>query len=158
MSQRITVNEMAMRVARAMAERSEDPWTKVGAVALTFDNRIFATAYNGLMPGFNMAKLFRYLNVEGGTNEDETEVEEAELDRLRGLRLPFMCHAEQNLCSLIKRGRGLWCVITVMPCPSCLLLLAAHGIQRVVYDKEYARDKRAEQIAEFYDIQLVKHA
>lgn len=133
-----------------MALRSEDPWTKVGAVALTDDNRIIATAYNGLLPGVRFQDLI-----------DQTEKEyglPAGPEILRDLRLPYMIHAEQNLCSLIKRGEASWCVVTVCPCPSCLLLLACHGIKKIVYLDEYGRDNSAVKIAEFYNIDLCKYA
>lgn len=140
---RPSVEEIAMQVACVMATRSEDPWTQVGAVALTADNRIIATAYNGLLPGISMDNLGRFFKI--GTKSPD----------MRELRLPFMVHAEQNLCSLIKRGEATWCVTTVCPCPSCLLLLACHGIKKIVYLSEYGRDNSAHEIAKFYNLELI---
>jgi len=138
MVNRPTVQEIAERIAVVMALRSEDPWTKVGAVALTDDNRIIATAYNGLLPGVSLNAVWKHTNKSPD----------------REYRLPYMIHAEQNLCSLIKRGEASWCVVTICPCPSCLLLLACHGIKKIVYLDDYARDNRAIEVAKFYNIEL----
>lgn len=138
---RPTVEQVAIQIAAVMAMRSEDPWTKVGAVALTDDNRIIATAYNGLLPRVELRYLWEHLDC-------------AHSEANRDARLPFMVHAEQNLCSLIKRGEASWCVITHCPCPSCLLLLACHGIKKIVYLDAYARDNRAVDVAKFYNIEL----
>lgn len=134
MMSRISVIEMSLEVARSMAKRSEDSWTKVGAVALTSDNRIIATAYNGLLSTFT----FNFTMYP------------------RETRLPYMVHAEQNLCSLIKRGEASWCVITHNPCSSCLLLLASHGIRKIYYNIEYERDQHSQDVAKFYGIELIK--
>lgn len=141
--------QIAMQVAQVMATRSEDPFTKVGCVALTKDNRMIATAYNGLLPGVTWMQLAKFIDPIPEVEENperEKQVREA--------RLPFMVHAEQNLCSLIRRYNAQKCVTTVCPCPSCLLLLAAHGIKEVYYAAVYNRDKRAIDIAKFYDITL----
>jgi len=138
--------EITAVVARTMETRSEDPWTQVGAVALTSDNRIIATAYNGMLPKYCVSDLENWFGV--GINEPA----------MRDLRLAYMIHAEQNLCSLIKRGEATWCVTTVCPCPSCLLLLACHGIKKIVYLDDYARDNGAVAIAEFYNIDLCQYA
>lgn len=135
---RKTMTQTAIEVALSMEGRSEDPWTKVGAVALTSDNRIIATAYNGLLPGIELCQV---LSMRGKIEE-------------RDFRLPFMVHAEQNLCSLIRRGEATWVVTTVCPCPSCLLLLACHGVKKIVYIRDYARDNRTMEIAKFYSIEM----
>ena len=148
---RISVIDMAMRIAETCALRSEDPWTKVGAVGLTSDNRIVATAYNGLLPGFKMNELWKHLNVPEITLEKDCIGRE--------WRLNYMLHAEQNLCSLVRRGE-LHCVcVTHRPCPSCLLLLATHGVGEIYYLEEYGRDVNghAHGIAKFYNLNLQKY-
>lgn len=147
--------DVAVTVARTMETRSEDPWTKVGAVALTSDNRIIATAYNGLLPNMDIHVLFGHLEPHGFLCDNAGFPVE---NHLRAERLPYMIHAEQNLCSLIKRGEATWCVTTVCPCPSCLLLLACHGIKKIVYLDDYARDNSAVNIAKFYNIDLCQYA
>ena len=49
---RLSIPEYAMALAHVASMRSEDPYRKVGAAALDFDNRVIGTAYNGLAPGF----------------------------------------------------------------------------------------------------------
>lgn len=138
MEGRITKIEWALRVAEVTAYRSEDPYQKVGAVALTEDGRVIATAYNGLLPGV-----------------DATD----EFWKDRDFRLAYMVHAEQNLCSLIKRGEAVTVASTLSPCLSCLLLMAAHGIKRIAYRDEYKRPgaERVHEIANFYGIKLEHH-
>jgi deoxycytidylate deaminase len=141
----------AMDVARAMALRSEDPYCQVGAVALTKDNRIIATAYSGLLPGVGWDMLQMHLRQNSGKSSIFTKDSD-----LRNARLPFMVHAEQNLCSLIRRNEATLTVVTVMPCASCTLLLAVHGIRRIVFLQEYARDQAAFDLAKFYGMSISK--
>ena len=82
---RISIPRYAMALAHVASLRSEDPYRKVGAAALDHDNRVIATAYNGLAPGFNAPDGF-WSDREG--------------------RQKFMLHAEINLCSLFKRGEA----------------------------------------------------
>ena len=116
---RIGIPEYAMKLARIAAMRSEDPFRKVGAVGLTEDNRIVALAYNGLAPG-EMA-------VPGFWEDREA-------------RRKFMIHAEQNLCSLVRRNEMRRVAVTTLPCESCASLLAAHGVREVFYADEYPGD------------------
>ena len=149
---RISVPDLGFIIARAMAGRSEDPWTKVGAVGFTVDNRIVATAYNGLLPGFEFPKLREHVL--------NNSVSAALLDgdrTVRDFRLPFMVHAEQNLCSLVDRNVLHWVCVTHRPCSSCLLLLATHGVRKILYLEEYGRDPVAEDVAEFYNLELTKY-
>jgi Cytidine and deoxycytidylate deaminase zinc-binding region len=55
---RLAIPEYAMALAHVASLRSEDPYRKVGAVALDFDNRVIGTAYNGLAPGYNASAEF----------------------------------------------------------------------------------------------------
>ena len=129
--ERINIIEWALQIAEVTASRSEDPYKKVGAVAVSHENRVIATAYNGLAPGVNAPPKFW---------ED------------RDKRLPYMIHAEQNLCSLIKRGHASFVAMTLSPCGDCLKLLCAHGIQRIYFREFYQRDQSAMKIAEFYQL------
>jgi len=149
-TKRSSVVECAMNVALEMADRSEDPWTKVGAVALTADHRFIATAYNGLLPGYEMSKVFDFVRPSEGSPSFQDNV-------IREFRLPFVVHCEQNLCSLFKRNEAIHCVINISPCASCMLLLAAHGIKKVTYLYDYQRGSIAKKVAEFYHLELVKY-
>ncbi len=55
---RISIAQYAMALAHVASLRSEDPFRKVGAAALDFDNRVIGTAYNGLAPGFDAPEGF----------------------------------------------------------------------------------------------------
>ena len=107
---RISIPRYAMALAHVASLRSEDPYRKVGAAALDHDNRVIATAYNGLAPGFNAPDDF-WADREG--------------------RQKFMLHAEINLCSLFRRGEAKIVATTTMPCTAFMQTLCAYGIKEV---------------------------
>lgn len=129
---RLSILEYAMALAEVASLRSEDPYRKVGAVALDFDNRVIGTAYNGLAPGYNAADGFW----------DDREA-----------RRKFMLHAEVNLCSLFTRGAARLVACTTMPCTSCMQMLCAYGIKQVVYGEAYPQSE-APLLASHYGIEL----
>jgi len=131
---RLTIPEYAMALAHVASLRSEDPFRKVGAVAIDFDNRVIGTAYNGLAPGYN------------ATDDFWAD---------RDARRKFMLHAEVNLCSLFTRGNVKLVACTTKPCTSCMQMLCAYGIREVYYREDYL-DSEAGTIAERYGIQLVQ--
>jgi dCMP deaminase len=115
----------AMRMAIAAATASPDPSRKVGAVAMTAENRIIATGYNGLRPGFDIHPS-----------------EESAWWLNDNNRRQFVLHAEENLCSLFRRGEVELVAVTTAPCLTCARLLVAHGVKTVVYGETYATDER----------------
>ena len=123
-----------MALAHVASLRSEDPFRKVGAAALDFDNRVIATAYNGLAPGFDAPEGFW----------DD-----------RDARQKFMLHAEINLCSLFKRGEVKLVASTTMPCTACMQTLCAYGVREIYYRDIY-KASDAPEIAELYGIRLVQ--
>ncbi len=129
---RLTIPQYAMSLAHVASLRSEDPYRKVGAAALDFDNRVIGTAYNGLAPGYNAPGEFW----------DD-----------RAARQKFMLHAEVNLCSLFTRGQARVIATTTMPCTACMQTLCAYGIQEIYYDDVY-KASDAPIIAERYGIKL----
>lgn len=116
---RLDIDSYVMLLACIARLRSEDPYLKVGAVALSEDNRVIGTAYNGLAPGVNKPPSFW---------------------ADRAARLPFLIHAEINLCSLFERGAAHTVAATTMPCPSCAAVLIAHKVKRVLWGSRYHRD------------------
>ena len=128
---RISWAEYAIKIATVAAERSEDPFQKVGACALDFNHRVIGVAYNGLASG---------VIPPDGFWED------------RDLRRPFMIHAEANLLSLFERNKCKLLACTLLPCSSCATLIAAHGIKEVIYKEVYNRDQKALDIFNFYKI------
>jgi dCMP deaminase len=132
---RISFEEYAMRLAKVAAMRSEDPRRKVGAIAFDSNRRVIATGYNGLAPGITPPPDF--------WSE-------------RDPRMKFMLHAEANLCSLFKRGKAKLVVCTTMPCTSCMQLLVAHDVKKILYDEPY--DSDAPEIARLYNIELIQYS
>lgn len=70
--------------------------------------------------------------------------------------MKFMLHAEANLCSLFKRGKAKLVVCTTMPCTSCMQLLVAHDVKKILYDEPY--DSDAPEIARLYNIELIQYS
>lgn len=123
-----------MKLAQTAALRSEDKFRKVGAVAVDKNNRIVAAAYNGLPAGFDPSDNFW----------DD-----------RDARQKYMLHAEQNLCSLFKRGDVTTVFCTTMPCTECMKLLIAHDVKKIYYSEDYAVSS-ARELAEKFDITLTQ--
>jgi dCMP deaminase len=121
-----------MALAHVASLRSEDPYRKVGAAALDFDNRVIGTAYNGLAPGYDPDPAFW---------------------ADREARQKFMLHAEINLCSLFKRGEAKIVATTTMPCTACMQTLCAYGIKEIYFQEIYHASD-APQIATLYGIHL----
>ncbi len=131
-STRITIPQYAMALAEVASLRSEDPFRKVGAVAIDHANRVIGTAYNGLAPGFDASGDF-WVDREA--------------------RQKFMLHAEVNLCSLFTRGTVRLVAVTTKPCTSCMQMLCAYGIQEIYYRDDYAGSE-ADALAEMYGVKL----
>jgi len=133
-SGRISIPAYAMALAHVASMRSEDPYRKVGAVAIDFANRVIGTAYNGLAPGFDPPPGF--------------------WDN-RMARQKYMLHAEVNLCSLFTRGTVKLVAVTTQPCTSCMQMLCAYGIKEVYYRDVYETSE-AQAIAGMYGVSLVQ--
>jgi dCMP deaminase len=132
MSDRISIPRYAMALAHVASLRSEDPYRKVGAAALDFENRVIGTAYNGLAPGYDPPPGFW----------DNREA-----------RQKFMLHAEVNLCSLFRRGEAKLVATTTMPCTACMQTLCAYGIREIYFRDIYDKSD-APEIAEMYGVRL----
>ncbi len=133
-SSRIAVPEYAMALAHVASLRSEDPFRRVGAVAIDHANRVIGTAYNGLAPGFQAPPGFW----------DDREA-----------RQKYMLHAEVNLCSLFTRGSVKLVAVTTKPCTACMQMLCAYNIQEIYYRDDYERSD-ADAIAKLYGVRLVQ--
>jgi dCMP deaminase len=129
---RLSWEEYALKIADVGALRSEDAFVAVGACALDYSNKVIGVAYNGLASGKVVPKNF--------WND-------------RDNRRPFMIHAEVNLLSLFKRGECKMIASTLLPCSSCATMIAAYGIQKVVFKDVYDRDAKAIEIFDFYGIE-----
>ena len=131
-AERLSIPQYAMALAHVASLRSEDPYRKVGAAALDFDNRVIGTAYNGLAPGYNP------------TSEFWAD---------REARQKFMLHAEVNLCSLFRRGEVKIVATTTMPCTACMQTLCAYGVKEIYYREVY-HVSDAPEIAALYGVKL----
>jgi dCMP deaminase len=132
MASRLSIPQYAMSLAHVASLRSEDPFRKVGAVAIDRANRVIGTAYNGLAPGFD---------APDGFWED------------RDARQKFMLHAEVNLCSLFTRNSARVIACTTKPCTSCMQMLCAYGVQEIYYRDDYEKSD-AGAIAALYEVRL----
>ncbi len=131
MSERISWEEYALKIAEVASLRSEDKFVKVGSCALDYSNRVIGVAYNGLASG---------VKVEDSFWND------------RDKRRPYMIHAEVNLLSLFKRGECSLLACTLLPCSCCASMIASYGIKKVVYRDVYFRDDKALDIFKFNGI------
>lgn len=129
---RIGIPEYAMVLAHVASLRSEDPFRKVGAVAIDHSNRVIGTAYNGLAPGYD---------APDGFWDD------------RDARRRFMLHAEVNLCSLFTRGKARVIACTTKPCTSCMQMLCAYNVEEIYFRDDYEASE-ANAIAELYGVTL----
>ncbi len=129
---RLSIPQYAMALAHVASLRSEDPYRKVGAAALDFDNRVIGTAYNGLAPGFD---------APDGFWDD------------RDARQKYMLHAEVNLCSLFRRGEVKLVATTTMPCTACMQTLCAYGVREIYYRDAYQASE-APEVAALYGVKL----
>jgi len=137
--QRPTWNEYALKLAHTAAERSEDPWLQVGAVALRADNSVAGIGYNGAPPSVNI-------------NWNDRE-------QRRG----YVLHAELNALRYTTTAemRNGWLAVTHLPCQECLKTVAAYGVTRVIYqhglDPETYDAAIIQNVATVFNITLEKH-
>lgn len=110
---RLSKEELAIALAYTASKGSESPWTKVGACILRHDNSIAGIGFNGCPPGIEI----------DWSNRDEA--------RIRTI------HSEINALAYIKPGEGKLLACTMMPCPTCLNVIARYGIKKVLYCENY---------------------
>ena len=132
-SKRLNWDEYALKLAFDAAERSEDPYIRVGACGLSKKNRTLGTGYNGLAPNVNVSAEFW---------ED------------RDYRRTYMIHAEVNFFSHKSHKKCHLLACTLLPCSACATLIVANGVKRVVYGETYNRDTKALDIFKFYNIEV----
>ena len=114
-----------MCLAWVASLRSEDPFHRVGCVALNHSNRVIATGYNGLKPGQTLTDA-QWMDREG--------------------RLQHVIHAERNALSLCSPGEIRTLAVTTLPCPACAEAVIDHGVKLILYGKPYHRDSSSLEI------------
>jgi len=127
-SQRPSIEQIMMEVARTMAQRSTCSRLSVGAV-IAKDGRIVSTGYNGAPAGMPHCP----------PKDEHTQPCESEI------------HAETNALLYAARagirteGAMLFC--THAPCAPCARLVAAGGIVKVYYGDTYRSERGLEELA-----------
>jgi dCMP deaminase len=115
MINRISFEEMYMRMAEAVASRSSATKRKVGAIAVHDDGSIISIGYNG-------------------TPAETCNIcEDPETNKT----YPWVIHAEDNL---IRKNKDLFdstVYITLAPCSDCAIILLRAGVKRVYYREWY---------------------
>lgn len=129
---RLSWPEYAMELAKAAALRSEDPYKKVGACILRYDNTVAAIGYNGAPPGIEI----------NWSDRDE--------------RRRRVSHAEAAALRYIKPHEAKLIAVTLRPCSECIKNIAMYGIKEVYYDECYERDDFAVNLANEFGITLQK--
>ena len=128
---RLTWVQYALKLAAVAAERSEDPFLKVGACLLRHDKSVAGLGYNGAPSNVE-------LNWE---NRDHRRVR--------------VIHAETNAWRYITPGECELLACTHLPCNECLRNIAAYGIKKVAFNDIYNRDISSLTIASEFDIELM---
>lgn len=129
---RLNWPEYAMELAKAASLRSEDPYRKVGACILRYDNTVAAIGYNGAPPGVEI------------NWEDRDE------------RRRRVSHAESAALRYIKPHEGKLIAVTLRPCSECIKNIAMYGIKEVYFHDTYDRDDFSVGLAKEFNIQLIK--
>lgn len=109
MQRKLSLAEYGIVLARAAAQRSEDPYHRVGAALIRYDKTVAAVGYNGPPSGVNI-------------NWSQ-----------RDARRPYVVHAEANALRYVKPGEVHFMATTMMPCSTCLLAAKSYGIDLIVY-------------------------
>ncbi|HIZ76210.1 MAG TPA: dCMP deaminase family protein [Firmicutes bacterium] len=136
-----------MDMAKVAASRSTCLRRQVGAVAVSPDNRILGTGYNGALPGTPHCEetgcLRQQMNIPSGERQEICRAQ----------------HAEANICNIAARYgiplEGATIYVTNQPCVTCMKAIITSGIKRIVYEGDYP-DAFAVRIAEEAGIELVK--
>lgn len=140
-------DEYFMEMARVAASRSTCLRREVGAVAVSPDNRILGTGYNGALPGTPHCEttgcIRQQMNIPSGERQEICRAQ----------------HAEANICNIAARYgialEGSTIYVTNQPCVTCMKAIITSGIKRIVYEGDYP-DDFAVKIAAEAGIELVK--
>lgn len=127
--------QYALELAKTASIRSEDPYVKVGAVAVRYDYSIAGVGYNGAPSGIEI----------DWSNREE--------------RRHKVIHAEANCLRYCRPGEIFFLAVTMQPCCKCITLIASYGIRKVIFTNlltdEEERAKSFNLLNE-YQIQIIK--
>jgi dCMP deaminase len=127
---RLSWHEYALKLANVATKRSEDPYHKVGACVLRWDNSVAGVGYNGPPAGINI-------------NWDD-----------RDERRPKVVHAEANAFRYAQPDEVYLLACTLLPCRSCIQLAASYGITEIVYKNTYIYDDVSLNLCKEFGIKL----
>jgi dCMP deaminase len=106
-------HEYFINLARAVAQKSKDPSSQVGAVIVDQDNRVVSTGYNGMVAG----------------------ADESFFTWVRPMKYHLVIHAELNAVLYARRElKGCRIYVTHGPCENCLKHVLQAGIREVYYE------------------------
>lgn len=143
---RETWDEYFMKIAHQVSSRSTCRRRKVGAVAVSQENRILGTGYNGALPGAphcdDVGCLREKLGIPSGQRQEICRAQ----------------HAEANVCNIAARYgvalAGATIYVTAQPCTTCVKAMVTSGIKKVVFDSDYP-DELARELAREAGMELV---
>jgi dCMP deaminase len=127
----MTWEKYAYNLAVVAAQKSKDPYIKVGCCLLRHDNSVASLGYNGFPAGMQ----------EDWNNRDE--------------RRKYVVHSEINALRYIKPNECYLAATTLLPCNDCLKSLASYGIKKIVYGEVYQLDPSTLELSEKFGIELV---
>lgn len=137
MDLRLTWEQYFKELTALSAARSPCTRLKVGCL-LVKENRIVSQGYNGFLAGCSHTSLVR-------AGHEQATV-----------------HAEQNaVADCAKRGvncHGCTAYITHYPCLNCFKILAAAGINQIVYIDDYNNDPIVTTLAKTASIRIDKYS
>ena len=140
-------DEYFMTIAHQVATRSTCSRRRVGAVAVSKENRILGTGYNGALPGAP------HCDELGGCLRERLGVPSGQRQEICRAQ-----HAEANVCNFAARYgtplEGATMYVTTQPCTTCVKAMATSGIKRVVFDSTYP-DELACQLAKEAGMELI---
>jgi len=122
--------QYAYNLAVVAAQKSKDPYVKVGCCLLRHDNSIASLGYNGFPAGMK----------EDWENRDE--------------RRKYVVHSEINALRYIKPNECYLAAVTLLPCNDCLKSLASYGVKKIIYGEVYKLDPSTLELAEKFGIEL----
>ena len=148
MCERMNKHEYAMILARTAALRSTCLRRKVGAVAISPEGYVLATAYNGAPCHMEHCTAETCVRIRNKIPSGQ------QLDMCRAI------HAEQNLVLRLGpklKGATVYC--TTCPCVTCAKLLIGAGVAAICWENDYDNPYAKELMTEWSksDTGIVQH-
>lgn len=130
MTERLSWEHYALKLAEVAALRSEDYHCRVGSCAIGYENQVVSVGYNGAPAGI--------------------EIDFSDRDQRRRRVL----HSELNCLRYCKPGEVKFLAVTLCPCGDCMKQIAAYKIKHVVFGGLYDKDDFGIQLAYEFGIKL----